>query len=191
MRTYRCLGRNEFFENGLRLVPIRDEDKNLLMKWRNEQIHHLRQAAPLTPESQEKYFKEVISPLFEKDKPGQLLFSLLKDESCIGYGGLVHMNWIDHHAEVSFLMDTSLQAEYFDTFWSSFLRMISQVAFTELGFRKIFTYAFDIRPHLYPVLINAGYVQEARLKDHCLIEGRYYDVLIHSLFNPNDHLQKS
>ena len=45
---------------------------------------------------------------------------------------------------------------------------------------KIFTYAFDLRPHLYDVLELNGYFKDARLKDHCFFQGDFKDVLIYS-----------
>ena len=60
------------------------------------------------------------------------------------------------------------------------------MAFGELGLHKIYTYAFDLRPHLYKVLEDNGFTREATLRDHCLFEGAYKDVVIHSLFN--DHV---
>jgi RimJ/RimL family protein N-acetyltransferase len=48
---------------------------------------------------------------------------------------------------------------------------------------KIFTYAFDLRPHLYEAVEAAGFTQEARLKAHCLFDGKYIDVVIHSKIN--------
>ena len=39
------------------MVPIRFKDRYEIMKWRNEQIYHLRQQVPLTKESQDNYFK--------------------------------------------------------------------------------------------------------------------------------------
>ena len=62
------------------------------MKWRNEQIYHLRQAKPLTAEDQKNYFSNVVSKLYDQEKPAQILFSFLKDGKCIGYGGLVGYN---------------------------------------------------------------------------------------------------
>lgn len=46
------------------------------MKWRNEQIYHLRQAKPLTKEDQNAYFENVVAKLFEDDHPNQILFSV-------------------------------------------------------------------------------------------------------------------
>jgi hypothetical protein len=50
------------------------EDRFDIMKWRNEQIYHLRQDKPLTAEDQEYYFSNVIASLFEQAKPNQILF---------------------------------------------------------------------------------------------------------------------
>ena len=37
-----------------KIVPIRYEDRFDIMKWRNEQMYHLRQSKPLTEEDQER-----------------------------------------------------------------------------------------------------------------------------------------
>ena len=48
---------------------------------------------------------------------------------------------------------------------------------------KIFTYAFDLRPNLYEVLENSLYKKEAKLKEHCLFNEKFIDVVIHSKVN--------
>ena len=131
------------------------------------------------------YFDNVIAKLFEQEKPNQILFSFLKNGECIGYGGLVHINWIDSNAEISFIMDTALEKTFFDFHWSSYLSLIEQVAFKALKFHKIFTYAFDLRPHLYPMLIKNGFEEDARLAEHCYFEGKFIDVLIHAKYENN------
>lgn len=162
------------------LTEIRYEHRHLIKKWRNEQMYHLRQSQPLTDESQDLYFQNTVAGLFEQDKPSQILFSLLRKGDLIGYGGLVHINWIDKNAEISFIMDTQLEQSSFDIHWLNFLSLIEKLAFRELNLKKIFTYAFDLRPHLYPVLHKAGFQEEARLFKHCFVNGEYKDVLIHS-----------
>ena len=183
MRNYKCLS-GHFFESGTyQLVPLRDEDKYLIRQWRNEQIYHLRQSHPLTVEAQEAYFATTVSALFEQVQPSQLLFSLLKEGQLVAYGGLVHINWADKYAEISFLMNTNLEKDFFEEFWYNYLQLIEEVGFTEVNFHKLFTYAFDVRPHLYPVLEKSGFQLEARLKEHCFFDGRFIDVLIHSKLN--------
>jgi RimJ/RimL family protein N-acetyltransferase len=149
------------------------------MQWRNEQIYHLRQPKPLDKESQDKYFNTIITKLFEDDNPDQILFSYLENGVCIGYGGLVHINWIDKNTELSYIMNTKDETNFI-AHWSNFLSFIEQVAFEELQFHKIFTYAFDLRPHLYTVLEQNGYQKEAVLKEHCFFDNKFIDVIIHS-----------
>ena len=89
---YKCLNNNKFLLNDFTLEPIREADKFSIMQMRNEQMYHLRQSALLTKEHQDKYFKNVVSGLFIKEIPDQLLFSFLKTGEFIGYGGLVNID---------------------------------------------------------------------------------------------------
>lgn len=183
MNSYKVLNKQVFTEGEYSLVPIRFEDRFDIMKWRNEQIYHLRQDKPLTIEDQDSYFNNVVAKLFNQEKPNQILFSFLKNEKCIGYGGLVHINWIDLNAEISFIMETSLEKENFEFLWITYLELIKKIAFQEIGLHKIYTYAFDLRPKLYDALSQAGFKHEATLKEHCRFNGEYKNVLIHSKIN--------
>ncbi len=183
MKHYKALNRQVYSEGIYSIVPIRFEDRLDIMNWRNEQIYHLRQNQPLSSQEQDKYFNTVINVLFEAEKPNQFLFSYLENDNCIGYGGLVHINWIDKNAEISFLMNTQLEKDMFKSHWLTFLQLLEIVAFNELKFHKIFTYTYDLRPHLYPILEASGFYEEARLKEHCYIDGEYLDVLITSKIN--------
>lgn len=186
MNSYKVLNNQQFSSNEFAIVPIRYEDRLQILKWRNEQIYHLRQDKPLTKEDQDNYFNTVVSKLFNEQKPNQILFSYLQNDICIGYGGLVHINWIDKNAEISFIMNTELETDYFSKHWTTFLQLIEQVAFMDLKFHKIFTFAFDVRPHIYQVFESAGFVKEANLKEHCFFDGHYKDVIIHRKLNSNE-----
>nr|WP_321234155.1 GNAT family N-acetyltransferase [uncultured Psychroserpens sp.] len=183
MNSYKVLHNQVFSSDEFSIVPIRYEDRMDLLKWRNEQIYHLRQDKPLTKEDQDVYFKSVVSDLFNKEFPNQILFSYMENDVCIGYGGLVHINWIDKHAEISFIMNTELEQDYFTKHWTIFLKLIEAVAFKELQLHKLVTYAFDLRPHLYEIIENAGFIKEAVLKEHSLFNGAYLDVIMHGKIN--------
>lgn len=183
MRVYKCLTAQVFKNEGFSITPIRDEDKYAILKIRNEQIYHLRQAKPLTVEAQENYFATIVSNLFEQENPNQLLFSFFENDVFIGYGGLVHISWIDKNAEISFVMKTELESTHFIQYWSNYLKLIEKVAFEDLNFHKIFTYAFDLRPNLYSALLVCGFKEEARLKEHCFFEGQFLDVVYHAKIN--------
>jgi RimJ/RimL family protein N-acetyltransferase len=183
MKEYKVLNNQSFTDGSYSIVPLRFEDRMLIMQWRNEQLYHLRQQKPLTAEDQDNYFNTVVARLFDQEQPGQILFSYLENGICVGYGGLVHINWADRNSEISFIMNTSLEKDYYAKHLLLFLKLIEEVAFMELRLHKIFTYAFDIRPHLYPVLETAGFDRDAVLKEHCLFNGEFKDVVIHSKIN--------
>jgi RimJ/RimL family protein N-acetyltransferase len=188
MNTYKVLNNQIIKSGNYSLVPIRLEDRYDIMKWRNEQIYHLRQNKILTTNDQDLYFENVISKLFDEEKPNQILFSFLEEEVCVGYGGLVHINWLDNNAEISFVINTSKEEDFFIKYWEVYLNLIKRVAFKEINLHKIYTYAYDARPKLYLALENCGFKQESRLLDHSLVNGIYKDVLYHSFINPKHTL---
>ena len=184
MASYNCLHKQEITKGEFAIVPIRYEDRLAIMKWRNEQMYHLRQEKILTENDQEAYFQNTILPSYNENTPAQILFSFLKNEKCIGYGGLVHINWQSHQAEVSFIMATELETDNFETNWLTFLHLLEKVAFNDLFLNSLFTYAYDLRPQLYKAIENAGFKQSKRLEKEQLIEGKLVDVVIHTKNNP-------
>ena len=184
--NYKVSTKQTFNKGNLSIVPIRMEDRYSILQWRNEQIFHLRQSKPLTKEDQDTYFNTVVASLFSQEHPSQILFSYLDGDTCIGYGGLVHINWLDQNAEISFITNTSIKKEKYTFHMSTFLGLIEEVAFSELSFHKLFTYAFDVRPYIYPILEKNGFIKEAILKEHCYFNGDFLDVIIHSKFNSID-----
>ena len=77
-------------------------------------------------------------------------------------------------------MKTKLQEDRFEYYWMNFISLLENMAFKDLNFHKLFTYAFDLRPHLYSVLQKCGFKEEARLSEHCYFNGEFIDVVIHS-----------
>ena len=163
---YKILESTNLFTLGdYNLVPIRFKDRYLIMKWRNEQIYHLRQSEKLTKKQQDDYFNSVVFELFNLEKPNQILFSLLKKNKLIAYGGLVHINWTSKEAEISFLIDTILDKEYFRTYWDTFIKIIQNLSFINLSFNRIYTFSFNLRPKLYDVLEKNNFKEERRIKN--------------------------
>lgn len=152
-----------------------------IKEWRNEQIFHLRQKEPLTDEMQETYYKTVIVPLFALKQPSQILFSFLLDGQCIGYGGLVHIDWKAKCGEVSFLVETQRCNDnvVYQTDFTAFLELIKCVARDHLQFHRIFTETYARRPHHIAILESQGFQFENLLKDHVWKNGQSLDSLIH------------
>lgn len=199
IQTYKILPELPLSIDDFSLVPIRLEDRHEIRRWRNDQISILRQSKPLSEKDQDIYFSEVVQKLFDQQYPAQILFSFLYKGELIGYGGLVHIDWVNLNAEISFLSATERanDSELFVSDWIDYLKMISIVADRYLNFIKIYTYAYDVRPNLYIALERSGFTEEARLRKHALVANKMTDVLIHSKFlmllkyrraNPDDAL---
>lgn len=180
MNTYKALNKQVYTLDDYSLVPIRREDRYDIMQWRNEQISLLRQAELLTKEKQDWYFENVVAELFDQKQPKQILFSFLKNRECIGYGGLVHIDWQSKNAEISFLLDTerNSKVEYLKHS-EIYFRLILKVAET-LSFKKVYTYGYDLSSYRFKPLYLNGYKLEAYLHDQVLIENEHYGVRIYS-----------
>ena len=180
---YKILHKNLYYLNDYALIPYREEDLFKIRRWRNEQINILRQKKPLTEKEQKKYFEEIVSPTFNQNKPPMMLFSFLKNEHCIGYGGLVYIDWEAGRAEVSFLLDPQRvrNSEQYKKDFSAFLTILKQIAFTKLKLNRLFTETFDLRPFHISVLEKNGFILEGRMRQHVKIKGRFIDSLIHGI----------
>ncbi len=166
------------------IVPIRKKDIFLIMDWRNKQINILRQNKLLTKREQIKYYKTTIIPNFFKRHPDIILFSYLYDKKCIGYGGLVHIDWNNKKAEISFLLDPiRLENEkQYEHEFSIFINFMKKISFEKLKFNKIYTETFDLpeRKKHIEVLEKNGFKFEGKLREHVYKKGKYIDSLIHS-----------
>jgi len=180
--AYRALPPHEYRHGDYQLVPIRYDDREAIRGWRNAQLPVLRQAEPLTAAQQDAYFQRVVRPLFEQERPGQLLFSLLLHGQLVAYGGLVHLSWPDARAEVSYLADPARLADpaTYRADFRAHLRLLGRVAFEGLRLRRLTTETFDIRPAHVAILEACGFRPEGRLRQHVrLAPDTFADSLLH------------
>ena len=75
MISYKILKKKIICSNNFKLKSLRSQDRYKIMRWRNEQMYHLRQTKKLTKKDQDLYFKDTIYKQFSQDKPEQILFS--------------------------------------------------------------------------------------------------------------------
>ena len=182
MSQYKILKKQNFSFHNYKLVPIREEDIQLIKNWRNEQIDILRQEEPITTEQQINYYNQVIKKSFSDEKPALMLFSFIHNNSCIGYGGLTNIDWNTKNAELSFLVDTHRTSDpkIYENDFVSFLHLIFELTFENLNFTRIFTETYDVRPIHISILEKNGFQLEKRLKQYKRIHETLVDVLIHS-----------
>jgi RimJ/RimL family protein N-acetyltransferase len=179
---YDCLKQQIYEYEEYNIIPIRSEDRYEIMKWRNEQIFYLRQNQALTKEDQDNYFNTVLTNIFEQEFPDQILFSFFKNNKLIGYGGLVHIDWENQNAEISFLIKTDLNnLKYYTESFTVFLKLIQQLALN-IKMHKIYTYGYKTNDYRFSPLINSFFEKEVELKNHKKINDTWLDVLIYSKF---------
>lgn len=186
MRQYQCLNSCEWKRGNYNLTSLRDEDKYLIMNWRNEQIDILRQKEILTKTVQEQYFNNVVDQLFLVEHPRQILFSFFYKNIFIGYGGFVHIDWESMNSEISFLIYTTRNRDegVFVSDFKNYLSLLTDIAFKELNFIKLYTTVYDIpeRKLYITVVKEFGFEQEAKLEKHILINSQLRDQFIYSYF---------
>ena len=183
MTTYKCLSKEIFQQDNYSIVPIREQDIESIRIWRNEQIKILRQKKLLSQQEQIDYFNNVIKKTFESENPDCILFSFLLDTNCIGYGGLVHINWNLKSAEISLLTETSRSnnAKIYENDFKIFLKLIFQVAFFDLCFDKLTTETYDFRKLTIKILENQGFKFQKRLSKNVFKESKFFDSIFHEI----------
>jgi RimJ/RimL family protein N-acetyltransferase len=169
------------------LEAYRVQDLETIRIWRNTQMDILRQSAVLSPEDQARYWTSVIEPSFEQDTPRIVLLSFLKEGQLIGYGGLTNTDWQVKRTELSFLAATERTAEIapdvYAADFAAYLTLVKYIVFQRLGFHRLFTETYDIRPLHIQCLEAAGMRLEGRMKDHAWANGQYVDSLLHGLLS--------
>lgn len=185
MYKYKCLNKNIYAFDEYRLIPIRKKDLEMIRIWRNSQIKNLRQKKLLSSKDQNLYYTNTIKQQFLKDRPDLLLFSFLLNKKLIGYGGLVHINWIDKNAETSFLIETarSLKRKKYEKDYRIFIEMIKEIAFNQLKLHRLHSETYSFRKGQINLLENNGFIREGKIREGLFYEKHYYDIIIHGLLN--------
>jgi RimJ/RimL family protein N-acetyltransferase len=181
-KKYSILMNNKISFKNYSIRPLRKCDIQKIRIWRNDQINILRQTTRLTPQNQLNYYNKFIKKSFQDNKPNIILFSFLLDKICIGYGGLVHIDWNSKSTEISFLNITSRSKSkiIYQKDFSIFLKLIFNVVFNDLKFNKITTETYDIRPWTITTLEKLGFKRDKILKKHVIIDDKPYDSILHS-----------
>lgn len=180
---YVALKENKFNLGDYTLIPIRQKDMEIIRKWRNAQMSTLRQSAKLSMIDQKLYFTNVVKSNFTNKETEQLLFSLLKNNHLIGYGGLVNLSWKNKRAEMSFLLDDqrAKNEHFYKEDMTYFITLIKTVVFNDIKFNRMFTETFSFRKFHILILEENGYVREGILRDHIMESGKFYDSIIHGM----------
>jgi len=180
---YKIMSWSEISDGVITLRPLQQEDIENIRLWRNAQMDVLRQARPISPEEQARYFEQHVWPEKKSSQPRQILLGVELSNKLIGYGGLVNLHWADQRAEISFLLSDeievqpALRAEIF----KRFLLLIRELSLECLGLKRIWTETYSFRKAHIKTLESSGFKLEGCLRKHVIINGERVDSLIHGI----------
>lgn len=180
---YRIMLPSELSDGVITLRPLQQEDIENIRLWRNAQMDVLRQAHPISPEEQVRYFEQHVWPEKKSSHPCQILLGIESNGVLIGYGGLVHIFWEYGRAEISFLLSPEVELDQCRVrdYFTRFVRLIQELAFDDLSLRKLTTETYEQRKLHIDVLESSGHKLEGRLRKHVIVSGRVVDALVHGL----------
>jgi RimJ/RimL family protein N-acetyltransferase len=181
--NYLIMPRPILQEGEMTLRAIGPEDIEFIRQWRNSQLDVLRQIAQISSAEQERYFSEHIWPEKLILQPKQILLAIEHKNELIGYGGLVKIAWQDRRAEVSFLLSPTIEDSPVNRaiIFSSFLRLVQELAFKDLGLVRLWTETYANRTEHLHTLESAGFQFEGCLRSHVIINCEPIDSLLHGV----------
>jgi len=163
------------------LRPVELNDAEKFYKWRNDlQLKKLAMMHPfpVTLESEKEWIESI-----SKKKDNQLIFFSIcerKDGNLIGFVKLFNINWVHRFCYFGIVIgeDSARGQGYgFET-----LKLISEYAFDVLNINKIILEVININQTAIKLYKKFGFKEEGLLKEQFYFDGKWYDILIMSLF---------
>ena len=176
---YRILNSSKYAFGNFVYDEIRIDDAEKIRIWRNSQVKILRQNRELTKSDQIEYLNDYVYSELDKIHPNQILFAIKKESNLIGYGGITNIPRDPLRGEISFL--GAKNSVNYSAMFLNFLEFIRNIAFEEIGLKKIFTETYSFRISHIQVLEDFGFNLEGVLTSHNIIDGINTDSLIHGL----------
>lgn len=181
MREYKCLNNQNTHNANYSISPIQDSEIEKIRIWRNQQMKVLRQKKIISPEDQKRYFENFVWPEYLKKKPIQVLLSLNKNGSLIGYGGLVYVDWNNLSSEVSFLLSTERMSDFslYGEDFKNFLELIKKLAKKQMGLKFLTSETYEFRRDHIKILENSSFKLQHVEEKSISMGNKKYDSYFH------------
>jgi RimJ/RimL family protein N-acetyltransferase len=164
---------------GLRAVEAKDLEQ--LKHWRNLSSfrRNFREVRELSTENQLSWFNALHGNI-QRD----YMFSIvdLQNETLIGAGGLLYINWIIRSADFSFYIGKD--ESYIDEkgYAEDAARLLIDYGFNNLNLHKIWMELYEFDEKKITFFKNKFHFKtDGILRDNCFEDGRYWNSLIISL----------
>ena len=172
----------------LSLFAVEKEDLQQLRDWRNDPNFrkYFREYRDLNLSQQQKWFETQVV-----NDNSTLMFSIRRNEdnSLLGCCGLVYINWVHRHADLSLYI--GFDDKYIDDegYAEESCKLILNYAFNELCLNKIWTeiYEFDEKKKLLYDKFN--FKQDGLLRQNYWYDGQWWDSRILSILSSEHRIK--
>ena len=162
------------------LSAVEKKDLKQLKKWRNNPNlrKFFREHRELNMFQQKTWFQEKVI----KDN-NTLMFAIRqnKNQALIGCCGLVNINWIHRHADLSLYI--GYDELYVDNigFCEESCRLLLSYGFKELGLNKVWTEIYEFDKKKDDLYQKIGFVQDGILRQNYFFKNKWWDSKILSI----------
>ena len=170
------------------LTALERKDLPQLMQWRNipEYRKHFREYRELNMFQQETWFQDKVI----KDND-TLMFAIRqnKNQALIGCCGLVYIDWIHRHADLSLYI--GYDDLYVDNigFCEESCRLLLGYGFEELGLNKVWTEIYEFDKKKDDLYTKIGFKKDGVLRQNYFFKNKWWDSKILSILQ-NEFLKK-
>lgn len=162
------------------LSAVERSDLRQLMDWRNNPSlrKYFREYRELNSDMQTNWFENRVN-----NDPSTIMFSIrrLANQELLGCCGLVSINWVHRHAELS--MYVGWNNSYIDNkgYAEESANLLLQYGFSELGLNKIWAEIYSFDNKKLKLFKKLGFSQDGILRKHYFYGGKWWDSKVVSI----------
>ncbi len=162
------------------LNAVEEEDLNQLKIWRNNPSFrkYFREYRELNTAQQNIWFKNKV---IEDDSTQMFSIRRLSDNVLLGCCGLIYINWIHRHADLSLYIGFNNQYIDSEGYAHESCSLLFNYGFQELGLNKIWTEIYDFDNKKLELYKKFGFKLDGVLRENYFYKNNWYDSKVLSL----------
>ena len=162
------------------LTAVEKEDLNQLKIWRNNPSFrkYFREYRELNSAQQNIWFKNKV---VEDDSTQMFAIRRLDDNILLGCCGLVYINWIHRHADLSLYIGFDNQYIDNEGYAQESCSILLNYGFEELGLNKIWTEIYEFDNKKLELYNKFGFKLDGVLRENYFYKNNWYDSKVLSL----------